>query len=260
MTFETSDISDSDSYSKSLQLKVIANFKTWFFAFSASADYQNVQQNTNNNDNVFTKATATCESYTADILVFAPPPLTEDFKKGVQSLTQPYNTNPGLYALFIAEFGTHSATQVTMGGSFGQQSMMTKSAWTSYSESGSSISAGMKASAFGCTAAVNTMTAQQKADMQTFQSYTASSSIYVLGGEIPADGTVESWSANAVADPQVMSYTLVSIDTLLTSPTTDRSRPSRRRSRSPSSIIATSCRISRSSQAACHRRTPHSPL
>ena len=40
--------------------------------------------------------------------------------------------------------------------------------------------------------------------------------IYTLGGPIPADGEATSWASNAVAEPQVLKYTLMSLEQLLT--------------------------------------------
>eukprot|EP01126_Amoeba_proteus_P037373 TRINITY_DN3855_c0_g2_i16.p1 TRINITY_DN3855_c0_g2~~TRINITY_DN3855_c0_g2_i16.p1 ORF type:complete len:598 (-),score=114.17 TRINITY_DN3855_c0_g2_i16:1654-3270(-) len=216
LSFETKEISGGASYVNTLSVNVEVNGKGWGAAFKGSYDYQKVEKGTSQYNQKFTKSTAVCEVYCAQIQTFTPPPLTNDFMKGVSVvLEKPYPSNIPLYQKFIKSFGTHVIMAVRMGGMFGEQSTFASDAWTKYLQSSSDISAEASASAFGASAAASTMTKEQQEQASNFQKQTLSRQIYTVGGSIPSDGQASTWASQAVAEPQVIKYELASLDELL---------------------------------------------
>jgi hypothetical protein len=153
------------SYSNTLKVNIKASFAGWGAAFKASFDYQEVERGASNYSQKFTKATAVCEVYCAQILSFTPPALSENFRSGVdQVLSLPYDdkANLPLYKRFFDAFGTHVITAARMGGSFGEQSTFTSEAWNRYHQTGTDIFAEASASAFGASGAASAMSSEQR--------------------------------------------------------------------------------------------------
>ena len=164
VSFSSTEVQGGASYVDTLKTAVKGSLSGWGAAFKASFDYQSVDRGSSNYSEKFTKSTAVCEVYCSQILTFTPPPLSENFLSGVdQVLTLPYN-NDSLpnYRRFLGAFGTHVITAARMGGSFGEQSTFSSSAWARYHMSGFDVSAEASASAFSVSGAASAMSSQQR--------------------------------------------------------------------------------------------------
>jgi hypothetical protein len=133
-------------------------------AFKASTDYQQIESGSTNSSEKFTKSTAVCQVYSANVQGYTPPPFSDNFLRGVDEVTSlPYNeTNLPAYRRFIDSFGTHYIRRADFGGMFGEQSTFSSSAWAKYQATKLDIKAEASASAFGATAALSVMTSVQR--------------------------------------------------------------------------------------------------
>jgi hypothetical protein len=149
LDFVSTQVSTAEEYQNTLKTAVKASFNSWRGAFSASRDYKRVVSGTTNSSERFTKSTAVCEVYCAQILRFDPPPFSDGFNRAVgQVLSLPYNAaNRAAYRRFFEAFGTHVVQEARLGGTFGEQNTFTSSDWSRLREESTNILAEASAAA-----------------------------------------------------------------------------------------------------------------
>ena len=127
MSFGSTSISGAQKYQSTLEEKVSADFEGWGASFSASVDYKKVSTSTKNQSTFVTQSDVSCCAYVTSILHYEPPPLSNNFLKGVDTLPQNFEKKP--YREFIKNFGTHYIKEATMGALYGQRSFVSSESW-----------------------------------------------------------------------------------------------------------------------------------
>jgi hypothetical protein len=218
LDFVSTQVSTAEEYQNTLKTAVKASFNSWRGAFSASRDYKRVVSGTTNSSERFTKSTAVCEVYCAQILRFDPPPFSDGFNRAVgQVLSLPYNAaNRAAYRRFFEAFGTHVVQEARLGGTFGEQNTFTSSDWSRLREESTNILAEASAAAKLRSVGGSVMREEERKRAEHFSKFVSRREVYTVGGSIPADGSAATWASNAVAEPQAIQYTLVQLDELLT--------------------------------------------
>ena len=126
-TDKVSTVSGTQYYQSKLEEKASFGFEGWGGSFSASADFKTIATSTKNQSTFFTQSEVSCCAYTASILHYDPPPFTNNFLAGVNSL--PKNYEKSTYREFIKSFGTHYIKEANMGALYGQQSSISSESW-----------------------------------------------------------------------------------------------------------------------------------
>ena len=98
-TIKVSTVSGTEYYQSKLEEKASFGFEGWGGSFSASADFKTIATSTKNQSTFFTQSEVSCCAYTASILHYDPPPFTNNFLTGVNSL--PKNYEKSTYREFI---------------------------------------------------------------------------------------------------------------------------------------------------------------
>ena len=112
---------------------------------------------------------------------------------------------------FIKSFGTHFISKSTMGALFGEQSMISKEAWTEMVSNGVDIKFEASVSAmFNVNFTVN----QTNDETETFRRETEERFTYSRGALPPVDGKTLTWAQTSIDHPNVLSITLERLDTL----------------------------------------------
>ena len=75
-------------------------------SFSGSEDYKRIEETTWKFKEIFTISSAKCSKYTANILVYTPPPLHANFYAGMM-YSLPVTYDETKYMKFLSTFGTH---------------------------------------------------------------------------------------------------------------------------------------------------------
>ena len=208
--FSSSITKNSGSYMDSLKLHVDANFKGWGASFSASADYQQVSDTTQNGQTIYVSSQAQCEAYGASV---DGAEFTDDFTNSVFYLPETLDsTTKGDYLTFIQVYGTHIATALRMGGRYGVRSEFTAQSYSSLSSSGFNIKASAGYSGtLNLGASLDTDTQQQAAE--SYNDHRSSYTIYQVGGNPPVDEneTAFEWAQTVKEHPLPLSYHLTEI-------------------------------------------------
>jgi hypothetical protein len=218
LSFETTEISGNKSYSDSLNVKVGVkagyDAVTWSASFSASTDYKEVTSGSSSDYRLYTQSEAECSLYIAQLQTSNMPNLTTNFNNAVAALPTEYDAAE--YHAFIDAFGTHYVNEVRMGASFGQQSELTKEAWSKALQEGTSIEVEAEAAAYGATLAAETATDENKERVEDFSKRRESSGVYSVGSAPPRDGQALTWANQVIKEnPAPMSMQLVQIDEAL---------------------------------------------
>jgi hypothetical protein len=199
---DVSSISGASSYSKLLSSKVGVDVsfggESFGAEFGASFGYRRIENGTSAGGTVYTQAEAHCCAYKAQVDIFSPPPLTEDFVKAVELAPTEYDADS--YLNIIQSYGTHFVMSADMGGVYGQ---LTEFRTESYADMvSSSFDWSMYARAsFIVTINVNAGSDHEKNLSNTFQKYSISQRNYSLGGKPPASGKLEDWVSATLDDP-----------------------------------------------------------
>ena len=139
MSFTSKKMSGIESYASHLDVKASVEGSGWGARFSASVDYKHVASQTKSGSNLFTHSEVACCAYTASILEYSSPPLSQNFLDGLKSLKKDYNKEE--YKRFIQTFGTHYIKTANMGATYGQQSEISSKSWKQMEEKHINISA-----------------------------------------------------------------------------------------------------------------------
>ena len=207
---------DTASYMDSLKIHVDTSFKGWAASFSASADYQQVHQSTQNCQTLYISSHAQCEAYVASI---DDAQFSDAFVDAVQYLPEVLDssTQPD-YLAFIQRYGTHIVTALKMGGRFGVHSEFSA---TNYSNL-CSFGVNVKASA-GYSGSVDVSaslaTDDQKKAAQSFNDQRHRYKMFQVGGDPPVNENVTAfeWAQTVKNDPLPLSYSLTEMYKYFTS-------------------------------------------
>ena len=221
-------------YKSSLDKDVTTSGHTSFLglgkaAFSASADFNTAKDETGSDFKFYSSVSAVCSIYRAYFQVLPQNAswLTATFRFAVSTLpTVVDNSTMPSFITFANHFGTHYAEGVAMGGKALYTKSFGKADYSSLSSSGvdlkaaASVSFGVKWGAEGDAEAK-----ARSSDYNAFSSMHSDEHISCAGGtglcpnmQDPLSlAFSESWIAGVTANPVPISYTLESLDVLLTS-------------------------------------------
>ena len=214
-SFSSSVTRDLSSYMDALKLHVDASFKGWGASFSASADYQQVHQSTENGQTMYISSQALCEAYGASVDGAT---FLGSFINSVLYLPDVLNSSTqAAYLNFIQEYGTHIATAIKMGGRYGIRSEFTTQNYSSLSSTGINIKASAGYSGLVKIGA-SLDTEQEEKDASTYNDYRSNYLLYQIGGEPPVDEnqTAFEWAKTVKDDPLPLSYSLTELYKYLT--------------------------------------------
>ena len=204
------------SYFNSLQIDASADFRGWGASFSASADYKEIHQSSSSHESTYVSSTATCEAYVASVQLEAAS-LNPAFANAVQDLPpQPVDLTD--YLDFIHEWGTHTATQLRMGGRYGVQSAITSDSYTNMVSTGLDIKAAAKYSGL-ISLNANVGTDDEKDAAEAFESFRRDYQIYQIGGKPPINESASAfdWARTVKDNPLPLKYNLLPLTNYLTS-------------------------------------------
>jgi len=209
LSFGSIEMSGLKKYQQSLERKVSLSVEGYGAKFSASLDYKEVKEGTESSHCLYTHADVSCCAYIVELLAFAPPPLSANFRAAVGTLSDTYDEKT--YMRVIQYFGTHFISQALMGGLYGQQSKITSSSWTKMESMGLDISAGASYSAWGVSAAASVMSKDQKEKAEEFSSSSSEQLLYSLGAAPPEDGKALTWAQDTIKSPMPINLKLTPI-------------------------------------------------
>lgn len=223
LQMQSSEAGSAEDYAKSLSVSVrVRARKRGLFvrgSFKASADFQSVQQKSEQSNNFFMESTAECAFYCPRIRMFDPPKLSKAFATAVEKLPANYtDANVDQWDQFIDLFGTHFALGVTMGGKYGVRHEISQSALQSLKLQGINVKASASFSAMGFSGGGSLLTDSQKKSAKAFSSRTETQTSFSYGGRPvanpndPADTSL--WMDNARADPVPINYDMLELTEL----------------------------------------------
>jgi hypothetical protein len=209
----------TEAYSSELQVDCSADFSGFGAAFSASVDYQNVQQETSSQSSVFVSTKGVCTVYRAYINIDVHPALTDTFTNVAAALPSVYNisTGPKFWSFFDL-YGTHYMTQISFGARWGYLFESTQSQWTTLESTGLNIGAAASYDGLFIHAGVSTNDSTQTSEAATFDQYTSSFYQFSLGNPPPSDGDLDTWENQTIHSTALspLGYALDTIDQLFT--------------------------------------------
>jgi len=211
--FGSTEMSGQKSYQESIERKATLEVAGYGAKFSASSDNKEVVESTSKYSYLYTHSDVSCCSYMAQVLSFDPPKLSDDFRAAVGSLTEEYDED--IYLRVIRYFGTHYVSEAQMGALFGQQSKVSREAWSTMVENGFNINAGASFSAFGVTASADFMSDDDKKKAEEFSSKSTEQKIYTTGAAPPSDNNPMTWIQETKSSPAPMTLKLSSLVNLL---------------------------------------------
>merc|ERR1711874_794520 len=98
--------------------------------FHFSSDWKHVKHTTDDQQNIHIMVSATCASYRLTMHSYDAPKVSKNFAAGIQFLPANFvenTTSEHAYMSFINRFGTHYINQMTLGGRWGFQAMISAS-------------------------------------------------------------------------------------------------------------------------------------
>ncbi len=209
LEFFSSSIAGTSSYSHYLKTHASVSVSGWGAAFSASADYRELEERTSRYKDIYTTSKGECKVYTGRTDAYLPPRLSANFLAAVNSLPETYNDDA--YMEFLFNFGTHYVLQVHMGARFSCVFRLSEKGWTSLLNKYVKVEAAASFSAFGISGALDTRTEQEKKLAQTFNSATNSTLLSVVGSRpVQKQGLIE-WSKQVIEEPMPIRYNLAVI-------------------------------------------------
>ena len=175
-------------------------------------DYQRVERGTSSEKEVVTQSEASCCAYSGELPLFDLPNFHPTFLAGLETLTDDFDAS--VYQTFIDAFGTHYVQKGFMGAVYGEQSIISEVARTSFEQQSLDIRAAASASAFGITASASLQTSAEQELSQQFRTQGVQRSVYSHGSPPPADGKPETWAQQTLDSPAPISIDLERLDTL----------------------------------------------
>lgn len=157
---------------------------------------------------VFVTSIASCDVYTAAQNQYDLAPVSKNFAKAIELL----DNNLQDYYTFIDNFGTHYVQSMKMGAKFGVISKFAKYKFAEMVQNNLAIDAAASVSAQLTSGIGN---AKEDNNAVYFNSQRDSFNITSDGPQIPADGSGNTWHAEAFQKPSPIEYSLKTIDTLV---------------------------------------------
>lgn len=219
---QSSQITRTSDYQNSLKASVSWNGSSlWNAAFSANAQYHEVESTIDSATSVFVSAGSTCQTYIAQFQAFTPINVTKEFRNGVAQMPLTFdNSTSPFFLKFFQAFGTSYASKISMGATASFMSMLSSQSYSSLQSGGV---AGAKLS-FLAKFGFNAQSSSHYSDYQAFQSAVSSAYAVGVGAAPPLSSNLSNWdawqqevTASNSTFPMPMSYTLESLDTLLIS-------------------------------------------
>lgn len=215
-SYETSSeqVFGTTSYYDSLKVDASIDGGGWGFSFSASGAYQAVKASTTSERSVYIQAKALCSVYKASLLDYENMTLSDNFRKGVASLSN--TTNFSSIMRFIDNFGTHFTNMIQMGSKCVLQSKFSEFGYTSMISSGLDVKAAAGASFMGFTGGFKSETSKQQSMSKQFDEARSEYTALYLGSMPSDDNKWETWAVNSSLNPYPFMYILQPISSLLT--------------------------------------------
>lgn len=189
-TFASSGLITALDYKKNLQRTMGFNASLFNNSFKASDDYKNVQERQNEKRTQIVESTGSCSYYEAFLRDKENPmQLSENFRVRIQHKLPP-QYDEKVYMSIIEDFGTHYATTVRMGGTFGQRYEVNAYNYRTMSRNGNSGGLGIGIAATtkkAITGGFNYLTEEEIEQSKTFESILESRTAFYIGGRPVAD-------------------------------------------------------------------------
>merc|ERR1712176_1022405 len=112
-------------------------------AFAFSDDYRHVSVEASHNQSVFWQIQSVCSLYKLGVHLYDHPEIDPDFTIGAKYLPLEYDED--MYMMFLNEFGTHVANELTLGGRWGWQMEFKFQEWESLLDNSKSWGIGIDA-------------------------------------------------------------------------------------------------------------------
>ena len=216
LSFSSSIIETTAQYSDRLAVRASLSGSGSKFgfdgAFSASADYQRVSRETQQNSLTVVQSESSCCAYEGNILSFTPPPFHPNFLSGLQKLPETFDDEA--YSAFVDTFGTHYVQGVTMGALLGDQSFVSEASRTFFRQENIDIAAAASASGFGYSVSAEVQTEIEREMATTFRSNSQERAVYSLGVAPPKDGDTVAWAQQVSQSPAPIGLELDRLDNL----------------------------------------------
>ena len=192
---DSTEITGMTSYQKSLELEARLTYRDDDKKFSASAEYQLVQDGITNYHYYYVEAVAKCSVYKLKVTDIQSIKLTKSFQDAVTNLPTSPNES---YIEFIGNYGTHFATELIMGAKTVIQSEFEEKSWAEMQNSDIDVNfeAGLNNqwnSAVGSQATV--------AGEELFTCLRRNYKQSYLGSLPPRDGNYSSWALSVGESP-----------------------------------------------------------
>jgi hypothetical protein len=215
LNFRGSEFTGTHKYQSSLESSVTVEAGYMGASFSASTDYKSVSESTSTNNRTFVQTDAVCSMYCAQVMMYTPPNLTNNFLTGLATLQRTLDpTDMAAYYTFIGQFGTHVITGLIMGSRYGQLYEFTSESYSSLLSSNLKVEASAGYAGL-FSAKVTTLTETQQSEAQSFLSLTYDQHTFSAGSRIPTNGDVGTWIETSSNNPMPIKYTLTSLDDVI---------------------------------------------
>ncbi|KAL4462604.1 hypothetical protein ABPG74_000434 [Tetrahymena malaccensis] len=211
ITFSSKEVSTLSDYQDSLSAQVNGQGNIFAASFSASADFQLMQDTLSQKDNQCIHSFATCSAF--DLSFYNDqnnaPLISLQLVDKIQQLYSysNYINEREYYYDFFDSWGTHVATSVKLGSLFGYQFTMSSSSVQQQSNLGFDASVG--ASLYGVQGKVSTDYSQQQ--LNSFQSSLKSWQSYSMGATPNANLDAAEWATQTLDTPMPINIDLTPI-------------------------------------------------
>eukprot|EP00658_Telonema_sp_P-2_P009251 TRINITY_DN1347_c0_g1_i10.p1 TRINITY_DN1347_c0_g1~~TRINITY_DN1347_c0_g1_i10.p1 ORF type:complete len:884 (-),score=62.20 TRINITY_DN1347_c0_g1_i10:115-2766(-) len=214
-------VHDAKTYQHSLNVDVTVKAGIPLFAFSASTDYQKVQESTSVQDRTFTSTNAWCSAYSAGTMPNIPVELTDSFRRGVELLPTTYDSSA--LNQFIVEYGTHYVSSILMGGKTIRSCSLDREQYTNLTQNGVNVATGASCEFGVFHGSVEAKTGVHSKDYEAFSQYSNSCSEKCLGKCAPTTNSTApdpwqdaaEWQAVVMDDPYPLQYDLNPLEELI---------------------------------------------
>ncbi|EAR98783.1 MAC/perforin domain protein (macronuclear) [Tetrahymena thermophila SB210] len=212
VSFQSQEVNSLSQYRDSLSSSV--QFQAKYFAgkFSASSDYQEVQDGLNSANIQYIESQARCSIFQLD--VYNSPSQNAQLTPQLQQalFTLAFNqTSQNDYYDFIDTWGTHVVTSVNLGSRFGYKYQMDKYQSNQLTQQGVNLS--VSASYFSSSGSASG--AYNQTQIQNFTQAMTSWSSYSIGATPDANQDPLSWAQQTLDTPMPINISILSFDDFL---------------------------------------------
>lgn len=215
LDMDSTTIKDTASYTNKLKTSVSVEGGYGPATFSASVDYQSVEEGTTSKSNTYIINSGRCSIRMASVNTNFLPAVNSNFLSEVKQLPSSYSSaaNKAKYMTFLETHGTHFLQQMEMGGKFSLISKISEDAIKKMNSEKVSVSAAAKFSG-KITIGVSSLNEVEKSQAKTFETLRTSSKHVTVGSYPPSDGSSVTWANSLFANPMPISYSLQSLSKL----------------------------------------------